>query len=65
MLIFSISFDHKDHIYPDLKSQIQKELKQSNNDSDFKKEQNKNNNILNFIIYDEKVDRQFGENDNK
>ena len=64
MLIFSINFDDKDHIYQYLMSVIQKELKQFINDH-FKNEQYRNNNILNLIIYDKKVNRQFGENDKK
>ena len=53
--MFSINFDDKDPIYSDLISRIQEELKPSHNDSYWKNEQN----IMNFIIYDEKVDRKF------
>ena len=57
--MFSINFDDKDSIYSDLISRIQEELKPSHNDSYWKNEQNINNNILNFIIYDEKMDQKF------
>ena len=55
--MFSIKFDDKDHIYSDSMSQIQIELKQSNNDSHFKNEQNRKKQYLNFIIYDKTVDQ--------
>ena len=58
MLLFCINFDDKDRIDLDLKSRIQEALKLSHNDSYCIKEQNINN-ILNFIIYDERMDRKF------
>ena len=61
--MFSIKIDDKNPIESDLISRIQIELKSSNNINRCKNEHNITNNNLNFIIYDERVNRKFGIND--
>ena len=61
--MFSISLNTSDPTYYDLISRIRKELKSSNNINRCKNKQNTFNKNMNFIIYDNRVDRKFGKID--
>ena len=61
--MFSLKIDDKNTIESDLISRIKIELKSSNNMNRYKSEHNIIYTILNFIIYDERVDPKFGKNE--